>query len=84
MSTWIREDIEKYSVALKKNEFVIFIVLQRVPFNVWNWVCKRLGLLTHLTAHRVGIDLTHVGTGVILLDIRHVQFPRVVPIVRDR
>lgn len=40
-------------------------------------------LESHLTAHRVGIYLTHVGTGVVLLDIRHVQFPRVMPVVRD-
>lgn len=35
----------------------------------------------HLTFHRVGIDLAHVGPRVILLNVGYVEFPRVVTVV---
>lgn len=37
----------------------------------------------HLTAHGIGVDLAHVSTGIVLLNVRHVQLPRVVSVVRD-
>lgn len=38
----------------------------------------------HLTTHGVSVDLAHVRAGIVLLDVRHVQFPCVVSVVRDR
>lgn len=39
---------------------------------------------THLTSHRFCVDLAHISTGIILLNIRYVQFPRVMSIMRNR
>lgn len=39
---------------------------------------------SHLTFHRVSVDLAHVGAGVVRLDVAHVQFPGVMVVVGDR
>lgn len=40
-------------------------------------------ICAHLTSHGVCVHLTHVGTRIVLLNVRHVQLPGIVPIVRD-
>lgn len=40
--------------------------------------------ITHLTSHRFRVDLAHVSTGIIFLNVRYVQFPRVMSIMRNR
>lgn len=41
-------------------------------------------LNAHLTTHGICVNLAHVGAGVVLLYIRHVQLPCIVSVVRDR
>lgn len=44
----------------------------------------RCDRMTHLVPHRIRVHLAHVTSGVVELDVRDVQLPGVVPVVRDR